>query len=740
MRLSLPSLALRSLLAFVIALVLPVSLVAQSQPPISHRSSKSPAAARLDSFPLFLPPVPYYGVSFYARSIAIADVNGDGKPDLIDAATPCFYPGLCGGNGHVDVFLGNGDGTFQTPATFASGGFGGTSIATADLKHDGTIDVVTTSECDSSPNCSEGVVGVLLGNGDGTFQPAVAYSSGGQYPSAVAIADVNGDGKLDLVVINNTGGANGDGIVAVLLGNGDGTFQSPVTYPADGNQSNSLVVADLNHDGKLDIAVANSCTSGGCDTPITSAITVLLGNGDGTFQPPVTYNPGGLYSHSLAAADLNGDGNPDLVVAEGCGSVAPYGCATTEGAVGVLLGNGDGTFRPATIYDSGGADADSVVILDVFANGPLDLAVSNLCRPSGCSQGGGSVGVLLGNGDGTFQPAAIFPSSGDNEEAAYTIAAADLNADGRTDLAIADDVSLNVLMNDTGPHSSTTTNLVPSANPAMPKTQITFTATVVSPSGKSPTGSILFTDVVNGKTTTFTATLASSHAVYSALYKVAGSHTVTAVYSGDADNLASSATLTELIAALPTASKTSLTTSASPSFVGQPVTFTATVTWLDGFVPDGETVSFYDGSTPLGTGATSGGVATLTTSSLAAKSHTLKASYPGDSSFKPSFATTNQVIAKYATSTALTSSMNPSQFKQPVTFTATVTPTGPFSPTGSVVFKDGTATLGMSVLSGGVATLIKSNLAVGSHSITATYRGDADSATSTSAVLTQQVN
>jgi hypothetical protein len=159
------------------------------------------------------------------------------------------------------------------------------------------------------------------------FAPAVAYSSGGYYPYSVAVADVNGDGKLDILVANSCASSSNcaNGTVGVMLGNGDGTFQPAVTYVCGGSCT-SVAVADVNGDGNLDLLVAIS-------SPRT--VGVLLGKGDGTFQPVVNYASGGG-SYSVAVADVNGDGKPDLVVANQCS-----GECTAGGTVGVLLGNGD---------------------------------------------------------------------------------------------------------------------------------------------------------------------------------------------------------------------------------------------------------------------------------------------------------------------------------------------------------------------------------------------------------------
>jgi hypothetical protein len=157
-----------------------------------------------------------------------------------------------------------------------------------------------------------GSVAVMLGNGDGTFQSAVTYASGGQTPLSVVVADVNGDDKPDLLVVNRCGnnGCLNDSLASVLLGNGDGTFQAAVTYDTAGLFPTSLAVGDVNRDGKPDLLVANACADSNCD----GSVAVLLGNGDGTFQAGVTYRTGGSEAFSVAVADVNGDANPDLLV------------------------------------------------------------------------------------------------------------------------------------------------------------------------------------------------------------------------------------------------------------------------------------------------------------------------------------------------------------------------------------------------------------------------------------------
>jgi len=284
--------------------------------------------------------------------------------------------------------------------------------------------------------------------------------------------------------------------------------------------------------------------------------------------------------------------------------------------------------------------------------------------------------------------------------------------------------------------ATTTTSLASSLNPAQIKQVVTYTATVTGQYGGATTGTVTFED---GGTALAVVTVTNNQAAYSTSYKKAGVHSITAVYSGDANNAGSvSQVLQERIGNL-AVSKTKLSTSGSPTFIGQPVTFTATVTSTHGTIPDGELVTFYDGTTTLGSVALASGTAAFTTWSLSAKTHTIKATYAGDDNFKPSSGSVKQIVEKYLPTTALSSSLNPSQLGESVTFTATITATGPYPLTGKVTFLDGTTKIGTGKLSGGVATFTTAKLAVGTHPITAQYLGDAYNDKSTSPVLDQVV-
>jgi hypothetical protein len=624
---------------------------------------------------------------------------------------------------------------FQPAAAYDSGGgpqfFYEEAVAIADLNGDHKADIVVT-------NAGSSTVGVLLGNGDGTFQPAMTNGSGGLSPTSVAVADVNGDRKPDLLVTNACSDPNCDGTVGALLGNGNGTFQAAVTYGSGGIVAQSVAVADVNHDGNADLLIANDC-AGDC-SKIKGGVAVLLGNGNGTFQTAISYDSGGIHANSVTVADVNGDGNTDLQVSN-----------LVPNTVGVLLGNGDGTFQPAVTYSSDpGAPASVVVsvgVADVDGDGKRDLLVVN-SSIGGNGNNGGAVAVLLGNGDGTFQAAVNYASGGYQ---ALGFAVGDVNGDGRPDVLLANSCSFNgydcggpinktrgvvgVLLNNVGA-PPTTTAVVSSVNPAAVNWVVTYTATVTSQSGV-PKGTMLFQD---GAVPIVTVPLTGNQAAFSTTYAVKGTHSITATYSGELNKTEGSASdvLTEIILK-PKPTSTQLTTSGSPSRVGQPVTFTATTTSTYGAIPNGELVTFYDGTITIGTNTTASGVATFTISSLTAKTHTIKATYSGDPNFKPSTGSVIQVVEKFATTTRLTSSPNPSQFGQVVTFTAHVTSTGP-APTGKVKFLDGTTGIGLATLNGnGVAKLTKSTLAVGTHPITAQYLGDAFSAKSTSSVVNQVV-
>jgi hypothetical protein len=586
----------------------------------------------------FLPSVTYSTGGHNPYSVAIADLNGDHNPDMVIANQGNYT------EGSVSVLMGNGDGTFQPAMVYDSGAELAYSVVIADVNGDGKPDLVVGESCNGT-DCSKGGVGVFIGNGDGTFQPVVIYplKSGAFYGSRVAVADLNGDGKLDVAVSMAGDVCCSAGVVDVLLGKGNGSFQKATEYRSGGyNGPGSVAIGDVNGDGKPDLVVVNYCATACGFPPAEGSIGVLLGNGDGTFQNPVTYDTGGQGSISVAIANLKRNGSPDLVVTS-CGSQA-CGPGGPGGTVAVLLNKGDGTFEAAKGYPAG-TSPFSVVAADVNNDGKLDVVASNW-GTSDFGSNAGAVTILLGKGNGQLAPGATYSSGGAESP---SVAVVDVNGDGKLDIALAciDDSLL----------------------------------------GTEGVVGILINDSV-----------------------LPAQKTTTAV-----------------------------ATSGSPSFAGQAVTFTASVTARNGAVPETGLVTFFDGKNRLDTVPLSGGIASYTTTALTAKTHTIKATYAGDANFQASTGSVKQVVELYATTTALTSNPNPSTSGQAVTLTATVSSAGPTA-TGKVVFKDGTKSIGSATLDGGVATLVDSKLVVGTHVITAIYDGDSESGKSISQPVNQVVN
>ena len=725
---------------------------AQNSPPAAQ-----PAAAMSDLLVKFGKTAIYGSGANLPESIAIADLNGDGYPDLVVA-----------GSG-VSVLLGNGNGSFKAAVTYGTGGSSASSVAIADVNGDGKPDLVVADGCPESGCGVNSVVAVLLGNGDGTFQPAVSYSTAGYFASSVAVADVNGDGKPDLIVANecrvysgcNQGsGRNIPGEVSVLLGNGDGTFQSPVSYNSGGITATAVAVADLNHDGYPDLVVAN-CTINGylCPGGVPGEVSVLLGNGDGTFKAPVSYASGGDWATSVAIGDVNGDGYPDIVVVDSCPGSGCGGDFTAR--VGVLLGNGDGTFQSAGVYDSGGAYAVSVAISDLNGDGHPDLVVANSWakNPPGKARKG-ELSVLPGNGDGTFQAPIRYISGQPDTEA---VAVADLNGDGRPDIAVVNsaDFSVGVMLNEF--LATTTIGVASSPSPSQVNQPVTLTATLTA-SSSVPNGSpVTFS---RGKANLGTTTTTNGVATFTTSFSEARTYAVEASYPGDAFHRPASRTVKQVVESDPASTSiagaspldvgpagpcrtgTTLLTSGSPSLTTLDITFTSTsyqaptCRGQQNYGCNG-VVNFYDehnqiGSVYLNVSCT----ATLDTTSLTAGSHNISATFYPERPWNPSSARIVQVVDKWPTTTSVTSAPNPSSYAAAVTLTASVVSywTGP-NPTGKIRLLNGTALLGTAVVnpSTGVATLTRKDLPVGTDSITAEYLGDANHLTSTG-TATQTVN
>lgn len=618
----------------------------------------------------------YFSDGVFAFSVDSGDWNGDGKADLV-VVNQCQTSSNCSGT--VTVLLGNGDGTFQAPPIYASGGYDTDSVVAGDLNKDGNLDLVVANLCQSN-NCNsgnDGSVSVLLGNGDGTFQAAQQYATGGFGSSSVAIGDFDGDGNADVAVANecSTSDCSSGGSVSVLLGEGNGKLQLAQTYSSGANTALSIAIADFDKDGHLDLAIANQCQDSSCQN---GAVSVLLGNGDGTFRSAQSYASAGYYTDSIAVGDFNGDGNPDLVVASQC-----QDSSCGNGGVSVLLGNGDGTFQSAQSYNSEGSHADSVVVTDLNGDGAADLVVLNLCQRGDCSVG--TVSSLLGRGNGTFRFAHPFSSGG---QSAYSLVADDFNGDGNKDVVVTNADGTDVLLgNGDG----------------------TFQAAVPY----FPGGTFISTG------------------------DFSGDHKPDVVVTGG--SLSTITVLLNIAAGFRESTTTTLISSPNPSRVNQSVLFTATITAQFGGQPTG-TVTFKQGTTTLGQATVSNGQATLNYSFASPGANSVVAAYSGDSTFAPSSSPPlKQVVLRANTTTALTSSSNPSKYLQPVTFTATVTAQYGGTPTGTVTFKDGNTVLAQVPLNGAVAKYTTSALTKGRHRIVGAYGGDTNFRAS-SGIVVQIVN
>jgi hypothetical protein len=505
----------------------------------------------------FAPPVSYLG-NRPVVAVAIGDFNGDGKPDLMATAAPY------------------------------------------------TI-------CNSSYQCTDypSAIYVLLNNGNGAFirghgSPVPVPDDQYQFFGWVVVGDFNGDGKLDAAVYDG-----GNNVIYVLLGNGDGTFQSPTaatTIPFPGSSSepfypNSLVVADFNRDGKLDLATAQGSSR------TIGSVTVLLGHGDGTFPAPDptpgpgsnTFATGGDSEPSaVVVGDFNGDGKLDLVTLNsqfGPCCLQPLAAHATS-SYSVLLGDGAGALTllggaPTALSNL----AAAITAGDFNGDGKLDLAIAN---DSSSSMTSTLLSTLLGHGNGTFTETSSAPIAFDGYPPSY-VETGDFNGDGKLDLVVTT----------RGGH----------AEVMLSNGHGTFQSPV--PFACAPLYPISLPVAVGDLNTDGLPDL------------------VIAEYSGIAGQVAVLLNTSTFV--LPTG--TTLSANPASTVVGQNVTLNATVagTTTTTGIPTG-TVTFQDGASTLGTATLSGGTASLSTTALAVGTHTITARYSGNAHFQPSASAPQTVI------------------------------------------------------------------------------------------------
>lgn len=344
------------------------------------------------------------------HSVAVGDFNGDNVPDIVLTSETSVF-GLW-------ILLGKGDGTFLPAQPIAGGG--GLGLTVADFNRDGKLDLATVFA-----NSQGGGLNIQLGNGDGTLQAPVFYPAG-PWPTTVAVADFNGDGTPDLAVgspLGAFGNQQQKGGIAVLLGNGDGTFQSYTLY-SSGFHPNSPVVSNLDSDSIPDIA---SGTTG-------SIVAVLPGKGDGTFRAAIT-NRLGVNPHYVGTGDFNNDGKADVIT-------TLENTTTGQNKVVIALGNGDGTLQAPITVPSPNPQATAVA--DFNLDGVDDIAIGIAKTPLD------GIYVLLGQGNASFVHEGTYPTG---TLVPTAIAVGDLNRDGYPDLVILDGSdSVEVLLNSGGSH------------------------------------------------------------------------------------------------------------------------------------------------------------------------------------------------------------------------------------------------------------------------------------------------
>jgi microcompartment protein CcmK/EutM len=643
-------------------------------------------------------------------SVAVVDLNGDGLPDLIVADnTSNSVSVLVNTTAHVEATPAGVPAPVFTGAVLATG-TQPIAVAVADLNGDGKPDLVIA-------NYASGTVSVLLNTtAPGAMSPSFAAQqtfAAGSDPYSVAVADVNGDGLPDILVADS-----GSNEVSVLLnttarGATTASFAAAETF-ATGGHPNSITTADLNGDGLLDLIVSNY---------VSRTVSVLLntttpGATTSSFATQQTFATGTGPSF-VEAADVNGDGRPDLLVANyGSASVSVLLNTTTPGAA-------TPSFAAQQTFATG-RGAISLTAVDLNGDGLLDLAVANY--------GSGTVSVLLN----TTTPGATAPSFAAQQTFAagrgpISVAAADLNGDGRPDLIVANASSndVSVLLNTTAAGAATftfaaqqtfATGSRPRSVPALDVNGDGLIDLIASNDRSADVSVLLNMPAVVG-TGTATGTIDSAPVVASI---VLADPNPTVAASVDF-----SVTFSEAVTGVTAANFILSGTATSGASIGTPTTSDGGITW----------------NVPVTTGIA--GTLGLTLSDRtgiadSAGNQLYDTTTDDGSVFDPVIGP--QYTIDGTTTTDVSSSLNPSAHGQSVTFTATVTNTiGGGVPTGSVTFFDGESTLGPGTALGGSGTtatwtFTTSTLALGGHSITAVYTATGNFADSTSAALSQTVN
>jgi hypothetical protein len=635
-------------------------------------------------------------VDFVAGNTPIAavaaDFNSDGHMDLAIANSQ---------DQSISLPLGNGDGTFQAARSYKAG-LQRKAIAAGDLNGDGRSDLVVANFCGQDSSCSSnGSVAVFLAGQDGSYAQASTYALGSG-PVAVALADLNGDKKLDLLALNRN-----DKTLTVMPGNGDGTFGQAQTYTL-ANHPRALFVGDFNGDSNADVAIVSDCGQHACTQ--AGSLDIWLGNGDGTLTESTSY-PVGYAPVSITGGDLRGTGHIDLIVANACGEDST---CQSPGTASVFFGDGTAKFALPSEINIG--SAPSAIALGKLSGSGLSLVVAQ--------RSSDQIAVLPGDGKGGFgTPAAYAVGS-----APAALVVADLNGDGLDDVAVANFAASTVsVLNGTAKGT---------LQPAVTYTVGTGPESIATV--KTSTGSVSSLVTANGNSG------ASPMGSDISLLSRTQSSTQINLASFSLTINPPSSSVDQQVTLTATATGSAGTPMGNVVFFynGNPQAALADCNGLSGIPLDGT------------------GTATCVTQLLPAGSSTpVEADYRGDLSYNPATATATPSVGQAATTTTVQSSNPSTNVNDSVTFTAVVAPNVypiPFPPTdivpisGTVNFQDSFTTITncgaqpVSFDSGSstyTATCTTSALVAGTHSnIDAVFAGDSNYTTSTSSALQQTVS
>ena len=640
--------------------------------------------------------------------LTAVDLTGAGNLDLV----------LGNNNGAITlalpsnslILIGDGKGNFNVPVSYAANSVYGV----ADLNGDGFPDLAGFG----GPGIN--AVPYAAGNGDGSFQ-ALPNTPNGQSSQGITVADMNGDGLTDAILYDQAG------IPLVLLGRGDGRF-TPVPNNALSAAPGLIVAADFNGDGKIDIAsiLPGSAPPPNGPTTVSGAIAIYLGNGDGTlnFKQQTALNFEVI--EAAAAGDFNGDKKQDLVLVYnssdgGYGSVAVY-----------LAGNGDGNFATPQPIALVTTTADEIQAVDLNGDGVTDLIISGVSylgdaegtftplqvlpaegyvadldgsgKLSLISFGGGFLNVYGGNGDGTFSTTSTASSVSVNGSFS-SLAVGDLNGDGLPDIAVGGASALNVYLNQGGG--------------AFIQDPTTYFAGATSAESDVPAYSGTSNSIALARLNSSSAAAGAPRALDALVYT-----------SGGLTSL-----LNQMNAAPKPVPAVSVVLAGGVSSIttGATVTVNAVLAVFGSTQPSG-TVTFFAGATEIGPSSVTDGTASITAPITGSGAVVIRAVYSGDVTYGSSTGFVSLTVnAPAGTTTTLASSATSVNEQQKVTLTATVQGN---SPTGTVTFMNGSASLGAAPIAGGSASLTTSFANAGSVSLTASYGGDLNNLASTSSPLT----